>query len=171
MILLANRFTAGLIDITEPTKHDKRVQKLMVLDRMIRNNTSGFVDIALFDPNAVLLTISSESEPYKFLYKNPNHLLQNSPLFIQNFPLFTQKSPSFIQNSPLFIQNSPLFTQISPLFIQKSLLFQTQSYLSWIFPFSQLLSAISNYSQTSHNRPPKMSSQDDRLWEMIAYKS
>ena len=157
MILLTNRFTTGLIDITEPTKHDKRVQKLMVLDRMITNNRSGSVSIALFNPNGVLLTISSDSELYKFFYKNPNPLLQNSPLFIQNFPLFIQNSLLFIQNSPLFIQNSPLF--------------QTLSYLSWIFLFSHLLSVILNYSQTCRTRPPKMLSQDGRLWEMIAYKS
>ena len=78
----------------------------MILDRMIRNNRGGFVDIALFDLNGVLLTISSDSEPYKFLYKTPNPLLQNSPLFIKNFPLFIQKSLLFIQNSLLFIQNS-----------------------------------------------------------------
>ena len=61
MILLTNRFTTGLIDITEPTKHDKRVQKLMDLDRMITNNRSGFVDIALFDPNGVLGPVSRSS--------------------------------------------------------------------------------------------------------------
>ena len=90
---------------------------------MITNNRSGFVDIALFDPYGVLFTISGDSEPYKFFYKNPNPLLQNSPLFINNFPLFIQDFPFFIQNSPFFIQNSPLFIQNSQLFIQNSLLF------------------------------------------------
>ena len=159
MILLTNRFTTGLIDITEPTKHDKRVQKLMVLDRMTTNNRSGFVDIALFDHNGVLLTISSDSEPYKFLYKNPNPLLQNSPLFINNFPFYVQNSPFFLQNSPLFIQNSQLF-------IQNSLLFQTQSYLSWIFPFSHLLSNLPH--TTTQNVKPRWSLMgDDRLQELV----
>ena len=97
----------------------------------------------------------------QFSYKNPNALLQNSPLFIQNSLLFVQYSSLFIQNSPLFIQSSSLFqTQsyfpwifpsviyyrlfYSPFFIRNSSLFRTQSlsYFPWIFPFSNLLSVI-----------------------------
>ena len=157
MILLTNRFTTGLIDITEPTKHDKRVQKLMVLDRMITNNRSGFVDIALFNPNGVLLTISSDSEPYKFLYKNPNPLLQNSPLFINNFPFYVQNSP-FFYRIPRYLYRIPSYLYKIPCY------FKLKAISFGFFP-----SVI--YSQTCRTRPPKMLSQDGRLWEMIAYKS
>ena len=107
----------------------------------------------------------------QFSYKNPNALLQNSPLFIQNSLLFVQYSSLFKQNSPLFIQNSSLFQTQSyfpwifpsliyyrlfyfPFFIRNSPLFRTQSlsYFPWIFPFSHLLSAISNYSVTSSTK-------------------
>ena len=123
----------------------------------------------------------------QFSYKNPNALLQNSPLFIQNSLLFVQYSSLFIQNSPLFIQSSSLF--------------QTQSYFPWIFPsvlyyrlfyfpfFYTKFPVISNsklklfpldfslqsftlgYFELQCNLLYKMSRLDGRLWVEAAFKS
>ena len=68
-MILTIRFTTGLttglMDITEPTKDDKRGRNRL-FGWNITNNRSGFVNIVIFDGNGAMLIIPNDSESYLF---------------------------------------------------------------------------------------------------------